>query len=71
MDMKPVKSSNIQAVGHEGGKLRVQFTNGSTYEYDDVPSGLARSLANAESPGSFFSQNIRGKYEHKKVGDDE
>lgn len=54
MQMQPVNSSAIAAVGHEGTTLRVQFTSGDTYEYQDVDADRFNALITAESPGRHF-----------------
>jgi hypothetical protein len=64
--MHKVKSSNIEEIGHEGKTLTVKFTNGGTYEYDGVPADMLHKILTAESPGTFFHQNIKGKFPHAK-----
>lgn len=68
MEMKAVSSSNIAAVGFDGGTLRVQFTNGAQYDYSGVSEELYNQLMAAESIGRFFNQNIKGSYPFQKVG---
>ncbi len=61
--MKEIKhSSNIEAVGHEGGTLTIKFRNGGIYDYPDFPAELHDKFVNAESCGKFFQGHIRGKY---------
>lgn len=62
IEMKPVVSSNIKAVGYdaENQVARVEFINGSIYEYPGVEQGLFDNLAGAESVGKFFNANFRG-----------
>lgn len=64
MDMKPVKSSNLEAVGYDEKerRLKVQFKKGGTWVYEDVPAGVHESLMRAESVGRYFAGNISGKY---------
>lgn len=66
MQMVPVKSSNIKAVGfdHEADTLHIEFNNG-TYVFKDVPPEAHRALMDAESVGSHFHKHIKGKYEPK------
>lgn len=63
----PVNSSNIKAIGHAFGTLEVEFTNGSIYQYNKVPSEVYYALLNAESKGKFLNSNIKGKYEYSLV----
>lgn len=70
MDMRPVSSSNISAVGYDPDTetLRVQFTNGSIYEYKNVPSVLFDEFLAAGSLGSFLNRNIRYSFPYEKIG---
>lgn len=62
MDLKPVISSNIQAVGYdpESQTLHVQFKGGSTYAFAGVPPEHHSGLLDAESAGQYFHKHIRG-----------
>lgn len=68
-DMKPVKSSAIEAIGHDpdAGVLRVRFTNGNTFRYEGVSAAQHTALLNADSVGGHFSEHIRGKFKAVKV----
>lgn len=61
MNMTPVESSNIAAIGHnpQTSILHVQFKGGKTYEYKNVNTELFQQLLTAESIGSFFAKNIK------------
>jgi hypothetical protein len=65
----PVKSSNIKAVHYEPatGKLKVAFHSGSTWEYDGVPGYHHQGLMAADSAGSYFHQNIKGRHKGRLV----
>ena len=65
--MHKVKSGNIAAVGHDGKSLHVEFTNGSKYRYDGVPSTVARDLRSAKSVGQHFMVHVRNKFKGVKV----
>lgn len=62
--LQQVKSSMLAAHGYdpESRTLAVQFTNGATYHYADVPPEAAEAFAKAESAGGHFGKHIRGKY---------
>lgn len=47
--------------------LHVTFKNGSVYRYDNVPQEELNSYDGKETMGTFFAQNIRNKYNSKKV----
>lgn len=63
MTLVPVKSSNLAAVGYDAKRqvLRVQFVNGSTYDYHGVEPELHEDLLAAPSIGGFFHREIRSK----------
>jgi hypothetical protein len=62
-------SSQIKAIGYnaESQTLHVQFHNGATYEYAEVPPFQWEALKTADSVGGHFARAIKGKYETKKV----
>jgi hypothetical protein len=62
MDLLPVQSSNIAAVGYDAVQniLYVQFKGKDTvYEYHGVPLETYEAMMNAESIGSYYAKNIR------------
>lgn len=71
MELTPVKSSQISAIGHEGDTLRVRFKNGAEYDYSGVSADSFNEFLNAESVGAHFGKNIRGAYEYSKVEKEE
>jgi len=71
IDMKPVESSNIRAIGYDESKaeLHVEF-KGGIYIYHDVPKKVYDNFMVAESKGSLFAKNIKGIYlASKKEGE--
>jgi hypothetical protein len=68
MQMKPVKSSNIAAIGYENGTLAVRFMGskttpeGSLYHYPGVTQAHYDKLMKSESLGVGFSSIIRNAY---------
>jgi hypothetical protein len=70
MNMHPVKSSNISALGYDAEKkeLHVQFTNGTSYSYAGVPEHEYKSLASADSVGKRFHTHVKEKFKHERVG---
>lgn len=49
MEMKEVESSNIKKIGYGDQKLRVEFSGGGIYEYDDVPAEVFDGFLKADS----------------------
>jgi hypothetical protein len=60
-----VDSSAIAEVEYdtEASRLRVVFTSGAEYEYEDVPQDVYAGLLDADSVGRYFIDNIRDRYE--------
>ncbi|NKF21536.1 KTSC domain-containing protein [Solimonas marina] len=69
MIRQPVTSSNLKSVGYDASAkvLEVEFTNGSVYQYDGVPSETYSALLGAESIGKAFGTLIRGKFTHRRM----
>ncbi len=69
MDLIPVDSSNIAAIGYSSdtGTLTIQFNNGRTYEYYGVPESEYENLKNASSKGSYAHQNIYNVYSQSEI----
>jgi hypothetical protein len=66
MEMHKLNSSNILSVGYDrkAAFLRVEFRRkeGSVfYIYPDIPSHVFYQLLNADSPGKYFNQHVRGQ----------
>lgn len=69
MDMTSVDSSNVSAVGYDDSSstLQVEFNNGATYQYFDVPERIYLCLRDAGSVGGYLAANIKGVYRYSKV----
>lgn len=65
MEMIPVRSSAIRAVGYDpvSGKLRITFEQGDTYDFCGVPQHIHDGLMNAYSKGSFYNDHIRDRFQ--------
>jgi len=64
----PEESSLIKSIVWMNGipypVLSIIFkTNGSHYNYKNVPKKVAEELVTAESVGKYFNKNIKNKYE--------
>lgn len=69
MQKQLVESSNIKSIGYnkENQTLEVEFKNGTTYRYYDVPESIYDEMIIAESFGKHFMKYIRGKFITKKL----
>jgi len=47
--------------------LTIAFKSGKTYDFFDVPPEIWNGFKEAESKGSFFSRNIKGKFKPKLI----
>lgn len=67
VELKPVQSSNISAVGYDPATkvLTVQFHGDTCWEYQDVESYQYEEMMQAKSLGSYFAASI--KSQHKAV----
>ena len=63
------ESSNISRFAFDGNNmvLTVEFKNGGTYQYFDVPEGAFEQMRTAESKGRFLAQNIKGTYRYARL----
>lgn len=68
MQMIPVSSSNILAIGYEGTTLYVQFRSGSLYAYYGVPSHVYNGLMSATSHGGYLHSEIKNRYRYERIG---
>lgn len=69
LTMKPVKSSNLAAVGYDdaNGALIVHFKNHMVYRYADVPRETYEEMMVAESVGKFLFKEISPNYQYEKL----
>ncbi|NMW31211.1 KTSC domain-containing protein [Altererythrobacter sp. RZ02] len=69
MEMHNVDSSNVAAVGYEEDSqtLQVEFNNGGTYQYFDVPQAIFDGLLGASSVGQYLNQHVKGTYRYSRV----
>ncbi len=65
--LKPVKSSNIEAVGFDSHGLHVQFKGGKLYTYPKASKHVHDEMLKAESVGKYFFAHVKNKFDHKPV----
>lgn len=61
-----VESSNIQEIGYLDNNLYVKYKSG-TYVYENVDKSIYESLLSSDSKGRFMNENIKSKYNYKKL----
>lgn len=64
IELIPVSSSNISAIGYDESQnvLQIEFNNGRLYEYYGVPPYVFNELLGAGSKGTYANQNIYKNY---------
>lgn len=73
MELTPVQSSNIRAMGYEpddenGGRLQVEFQNGRIYQYEGVEASVFEILMTSSSIGSAFTAFVKNAgYQYAEV----
>jgi hypothetical protein len=69
MEMIPVESSNLEAVGYDNNEARlvIGFKDGSAYEYYDVPQYVYDELIAADSKGKHAHHNIYKVYNQQRI----
>lgn len=63
-------SSMVSSIGYddEAGVMFVTFNTGKTYAYQGVPEDVARDAANAASVGNYINEEIKGRYQYRRIG---
>ena len=69
MNWKQVQSTAIKAIGYESDTktLGVEFCNGTTYHYFNVPSPIHEQFIGACSHGTFHHDQVKTKYRYRRV----
>lgn len=69
MNMIPVDSNNLAAVGYDQSSqtLVIQFHSG-TYKYTSVPKHIYDGLMSSSSKGKYHHANIKNDYRYVKIG---
>lgn len=64
-----VESSLLKSVAYDAATSTltvVMVEDNAAYEYKNVPESVYKELMAAESKGTYFVKNIKGKYEFTK-----
>jgi hypothetical protein len=69
MDMKPVDSASISAIGYDADskELHVHFVNGGEYKYFDVSPEKHAALMSTKSHGKHFMSTIRRSHKCERL----
>ena len=66
-----IASATITDYTYEAGRLKVVFSNGSSYEYISVPKATYIKMVNADSPARFAKRHILNAFPYRKVTNQE
>src|SRR2546426_10063168 len=60
---EPISSSALATAGYSKRRhiLEIEFVNGATYRYLNVPPSVYRDLMSAGSKARYYDSNIKGK----------
>ena len=63
------ESSNIARLAYDEASrvLKVEFKNGTFYDYFDVPEHVFKGMCNAPSKGQYLAQQIKGTYRYARA----
>jgi hypothetical protein len=63
------ESTTIARFGYDSSSqtLTVEFKNGGTYQYFDVPETVFEQMMAASSKGQFLAQTIKGAYRYARA----
>lgn len=69
MTMRPVESSSLRRVGYSQASrtLRIEFKEGSVWDYLQVPPSEYEGLMKAGSHGRYFYSHIRNRFQSRKI----
>ena len=66
-----VQSTTLTTVAYDptGQMLQLEFPSRAVYCYFGVPPGVYQDLMAADSKGSYFNRNIRGRFPYHRLDD--
>jgi hypothetical protein len=67
--MCPLESSSLRRVGYSQASrtLRIEFKEGSVWDYLQVPPSEHEGLMKAGSHGRYFHSHIRNRFQSRKI----
>jgi len=64
---KTTTEANVLDYNYKARVLTVNFSDGSVYEYFEVPSNVYNKLLNSSTPARFIRRNICTEYTYRKA----
>ena len=64
-----LESTTLNSVAYDcaGQVLRLEFRSRAVYCYFGVPPSVHQDLLAADSKGSYFNRNIRGRFPYRRL----
>ncbi len=64
-----VLSTEIEWIGYESKNrmLQVEFIEGQTYQYQNVPETVYEHFLSADSHCVYFDSEIKGRYAYRRI----
>jgi hypothetical protein len=64
MEMIPIRSTAIRAVGYEPTtqRMKIAFVEGHTYDFCRVPEHIFIGLLRSGSKGRYYNDHIKDRY---------
>lgn len=65
MNMIPVRSTAISAIGYDADAMRmvIRFTSGDSYTFCRVPAHVFEAFLASSSKGRYYDSRIKGRYQ--------
>jgi hypothetical protein len=69
MPVTALESTTLAGVAYDNSTevLRLEFRSRAIYCYFGVPHRIYRELLEAESKGSYFNRNVRGRFPFQRL----
>ena len=73
MNVIAVEWSTLATIAYDSTRklLQLEFSRHAFYRYFGVPARVHQALMYAPSKGSYFNQNIRGKFPYRRISEAE
>ncbi len=65
--LETINTATLADFSYKSQTLKVEFSDGSAYEYYDVPKATYTKLVNADSPGRFARRHIFQLFVYRNV----
>ena len=62
-------SSNVARFAYDESNqvLKVEFKNGTVYDYYDIPENVFHGMRGAPSAGQYLAQNVKSRFRYART----